>query len=171
MSMHAVHSRQVVDAGVHACLSSFSAVLPCPALRCRSIAERLKASANFQVLITSRQLPTQPYLYKVAEVPCAFSYSLDGRAYIYVKSLQEAPAAVLARIWCRKGVCWLPSMSQMQLGVSVDELLSAEDPSRFVQGVSPAVVVPAVVAQHGAGDAAAVEDPVAAAAAEPSSLQ
>lgn len=130
-----------------------------PASAChRSIAERLKASPNFQVLITSRQLPTQPYLYKLAEVPCQFSYSLNGRAYLYVKSLQEAPAAVLARVWCRDGVCWLPSMSQMQLGIAVDELLTADDPSRFVD-VSPCVL---------AGIATA--DDAVAVAAEPSSL-
>jgi hypothetical protein len=109
---------------------------------CRSIAERLKASENFQCLITSRQLPTQPFLYKLAEVPCQFSYSLDGRAYIYVKSLREAPAAVLAKVLCRDGMCWLPGMGQMQLGIAVDELLSANDPGRFVQ-VSPAVLAAA----------------------------
>lgn len=109
---------------------------------CRSIAERLKASDSFQCLITSRQLPTQPFLYKLAEVPCQFSYSLHGRAYIYVKSLREAPAAVLAKVLCRDGMCWLPGMGQMQLGIAVDELLSANDPGRFVQ-VSPAVLAAA----------------------------
>lgn len=114
--------------------------------------------------MTSRQLPTQPYLYKLAEVPCAFSYNLDGRAYIYVKSLQEAPAAVLARLWCRGGLCWLPSMGQVQLGLSVDELLSAEDPSRFV-AVSQAVLAERAIADP-IGDAVAAD----AVAAEPSSL-
>lgn len=73
-----------------------------------------------------------------------------------MKSLQEAPAAVLARVWCRDGVCWLPSMSQMHLGIAVDELLTADDPSRFVD-VSPCVL---------AGTATADD----AVAAEPSSL-
>lgn len=126
---------------------------------CRSIAERLKASPNFQVLVTSRQLPTQPYLYKLAEVPCEFSYSKNGRAYIYVKSLQQAPAAVLARVWCKDGICCLPGISQQQLGIAVDELLSADDASRFVQ-VSPAVLA-------GSAAAGSVTDAVAA---EPSSL-
>lgn len=124
---------------------------------CRSIAERLKASPNFQVLVTSRQLPSQPFLYKLAEVPCAFSYSMNGRAYIYVKSLQEAPAAVLARIWCRDGMCWLPGMGQRQLGTAVDELLSADNPSRFVQ-VSPAVLAGGAAAQPVAADGVAAAE-------------
>ncbi|WIA31873.1 hypothetical protein OEZ86_002738 [Tetradesmus obliquus] len=91
---------------------------------CRSLAERLAASPNFQVLVTSRQLPTQPYLYNVSQVPCSFTYGQNGRAYIYVKSLAAAPVATLARVWCRDGVCWLPgSSSQLQLGLSVDEPL------------------------------------------------
>lgn len=84
---------------------------------------------------------------------------MDGRAYIYVKSLQEAPAAVLARVWCRDGVCWLPGMGQVQLGLAVEELLSADDPSRFVH-VSPAGMADCAAAS-GSGDAFA-----AAAAAE-----
>jgi hypothetical protein len=75
------------------------------------------------VLITSRQLPTQPYLYKVSEVPCSFTYGQNGRAYIYTKSLAAAPVATLSRVWCRDGVCWLPSSSGLQLGLSVDEPL------------------------------------------------
>jgi hypothetical protein len=116
----------------------------------------LKASPYFQVLVTSRQLPSQPFLYKLAAVPCAFSYSMNGRAYIYVKSLQEAPAAVLARIWCWDGMCWLPGMGHRQLGIAVDELLSADDPSRFVQ-VSPAVLAGAAAVQPVAADAVAAE--------------
>jgi hypothetical protein len=113
----------------------------------------LKASPNFQVLITSRQLPSQPYLYKLAEVPCEYSYNANGRGYIYVNSVQEAPAAVLARVWCNDGMCWLPAMHPTQLGLAVDELLSADDPSRFVE-VSPALLAGAAA---GPVDTAAFE--------------
>lgn len=98
------------------------------ALHCvcyRSIAERLSNSPKFQALFTSRQLPTQPYLYKVAEVPCEFSFNADGRAYLYVKSPAAAPPAILSKFWCKDGLCWLPSTNHLQLGLSIDEPLVA----------------------------------------------
>jgi hypothetical protein len=87
------------------------------------------------VLVTSRQLPTQPFLHKLGEVPCAFSYSAAGAAHIYVKSLRHARPALLARLWCRDGVCALPGMSELQLGVAEDRMVAAEGEaaSRFVR--------------------------------------
>ncbi|KAF6265815.1 S-adenosyl-L-methionine-dependent methyltransferase [Scenedesmus sp. NREL 46B-D3] len=121
---HADLSSCSLQEGTHfyVCSTAFGAGI------CRSIAERLAASPNFQVLITSRQLPTQPYLYRVSEVPCSYTYGQNGRAFIYVKSLAAAPVATLSRVWCRGGVCWLPSSSQLQLGLSVDEPMHVTRP-------------------------------------------
>lgn len=108
---------------------------------CRSIAERLHAAPNFRALITSRQLPSQPYLYKAAELPCQFSFNADGRAYVYVRSVAAAPAALLGRLWCAGGACWLPAqaLQQQQLGLAVDEPLDAA-PRPFVTLSQPALV-------------------------------
>jgi hypothetical protein len=93
---------------------------------CRSIAERLAASPNFQVLVTSRALPTQPFLYKLGEVPCSYTFTGNGRCFVYVKSLMEAPVDVLRQFLCKGGVCGLPSMQPLQLGISLDEPVVAE---------------------------------------------
>jgi len=60
-------------------------------------------------------------------VPCEYCFNPNGRAYIYVKSLKpaEAPAALLSRIWCKDGICWLPGLPVQQLGLSIDEPLTA----------------------------------------------
>ena len=93
---------------------------------CRSIAERLAASPNFQVLLTSRVLPTQPYLYKLGEVPCSYTYTGNGQCFVYVKNLMEAPVEILRKFLCKDGVCALPSMQPFQLGISLDEPVVAE---------------------------------------------
>jgi hypothetical protein len=123
----------------------------CTAAR-RSIAQRLAASPNFRVLLTSRQLPTQPFLYKLGEVPCAYTFNPHGRAYVYVKSLQQAPPQLLARLWCAEGVCWLPSMRGLQLGIAADQPLAAPggDASRFVRLQHPVL---AALGPAGAGSA------------------
>lgn len=112
----------------------------CCCCRRRSIAQRLAASPNFQVLVTSRMLPIQPYLYKLGEVPCAYSHTGDGRAHIYVKSLAHAPPAVLARLWCKDGMCWLPGTSQMQLSIAEDVPITAINPAKYVALAGDAAV-------------------------------
>ncbi|KAF8071013.1 d [Scenedesmus sp. PABB004] len=120
-----------LEEGTHfyLCSTAFGAAI------CRSIAERLAASPNFRALATSRALPTQPHLYKVCEVPCAYSYSASGRAYVYVKSPAAAPPGVLAAAWCADGACWLPSLDLggTQLGLAADEPIGAPPARRFLQ--------------------------------------
>lgn len=111
-----------LEQGTHfyLCSTAFSSGL------CRSIAQRLAASPNFQVLVTSRQLPTQPYLYLLGDAPCQYTFTASGKCYVYVKSLLEAPLPVLAKFLCKDGVCWLPSeASHPYLAAAIEEEMVA----------------------------------------------
>lgn len=111
-----------LDVGSHfyLCSTAFGAGL------CRSIAQRLAAAPRFRVLATSRPLPRQPHLTLLGVVSCGYSYSAHGSAYIYARSRAAAPPAVLARLWCADGACWLPSMNEAPLlGLCADAPLDA----------------------------------------------
>jgi hypothetical protein len=79
----------------YACTTAFSAAL------CRSLAERLaNATPSFRVLVTTRALPAQPHLRLVGKSEGVhYSWTTRGSAYVYVRSAEEAPAEVLARLW------------------------------------------------------------------------
>jgi hypothetical protein len=86
------------------CSTSFGAAL------CRSLAERLAAAPGFHVLVTSRPLPPQVHLIKAGEVRgVEYSWIKDGSLHVYVKDWDSAPRGVLAKLWCRDGVCWAPA--------------------------------------------------------------
>lgn len=76
---------------------------------CRRVAERLAALPSFRVLVTSRELPPQASLVKLGEFDCEYSWNAAGIGFVYVRSLAEAPTALLARFNCGDGVAWLPS--------------------------------------------------------------
>lgn len=106
------------------CCTAFGAAL------CRSLAERLSACPSFRILVTSRPLPPQPFLVKIGELGGVnFSWISNGKLHVYVRDWQSAPAGVLARFWCREGVCWAPAEgSHWGLGLVVeDELMGVGD--------------------------------------------
>ncbi|GLC36953.1 hypothetical protein PLESTB_000174700 [Pleodorina starrii] len=63
---------------------------------CRAIAERLARHPRFRLLVTSRALPFPAPLTLLGQFPCDFSWTARGMAYVYVRSLREAPAGLLA---------------------------------------------------------------------------
>ncbi|KAG2495539.1 hypothetical protein HYH03_006482 [Edaphochlamys debaryana] len=69
-----------------------------PGAACRAIAERLAAHPRFRMLITSRALPLPSPLKLMTQFPCSFSWTARGVAYVYVRSLQEAPTPLLASV-------------------------------------------------------------------------
>jgi hypothetical protein len=85
------------------CSTAFGASL------CRKVAERLSQSSNFQVLVTTRELPFQPYLQQIGDFPCNYSWMANSSAFVYVKSLQAAPASLLAKLYCVDGICYPPT--------------------------------------------------------------
>ncbi|KXZ45746.1 hypothetical protein GPECTOR_51g732 [Gonium pectorale] len=72
------------------CSTAFSAAA------CRAVAERLAAHPRFRLLVTSRALPFPSPLMQLGQFPCSFTWTASGTAYVYVRSLQEAPAPLLA---------------------------------------------------------------------------
>eukprot|EP00198_Chlamydomonas_reinhardtii_P003116 XP_001692452.1 predicted protein [Chlamydomonas reinhardtii] len=72
------------------CSTAFSAAAA------RTIAERLAAHPRFRLLVTSRALPFPSPLVQLGQFPCAFTWTAAGTAYVYVRSLAEAPAPLLA---------------------------------------------------------------------------
>lgn len=114
------------------CSTAFGAAL------CRSIAERLSASPNFQALVTSRQLPTQPYLLKIGEFNCQYSWTATGTGYVYAKSWHEAPTQLLSNFCSQDGMAWLPSSTRPLIqGISVEQpVLSTSAQNRFVPIIS-----------------------------------
>ncbi|KAL6761321.1 hypothetical protein V8C86DRAFT_2535640 [Haematococcus lacustris] len=77
---------------------------------CRQVVEQLAASPNFQVLVTSRELPLQHHLLRLGEFGCEMSWNAAGTAHVYVRrDLQRAPEGLLAHYCCREGICWLPN--------------------------------------------------------------
>jgi SAM-dependent methyltransferase len=85
------------------CSTAFSAAI------CRRVAERVAAAPRFRALVTSRALPAQPHLQKLGELRSAYSWNLQGRAFVYVKSLEEAPPRLLSKFCSGDGLAWLPA--------------------------------------------------------------
>lgn len=84
------------------CSTGFKSML------CRKIAERVSKLPNFKVLVTSRQLPNQPYLRRLGQVPCHYSWQYAAHCHVYVKSVTSAPINVLSSLCVQDGVAWLP---------------------------------------------------------------
>lgn len=108
------------------CSTAFGAAL------CRRIAAKIAKLRDFRVLVTTRALPPQEHLLKLGEFECDYSWKKASTAHVYVKSLVDAPAAILARFNCDGGVCWLPSMAAagalpLALSFSTDMLQGAYD--------------------------------------------
>ncbi|KAG2429920.1 hypothetical protein HXX76_010700 [Chlamydomonas incerta] len=72
------------------CSTAFSAAAA------RAIAERLAAHPRFRLLVTSRALPFPSPLVQLGQFRCAFTWTAAGTAYVYVRSLAEAPKPLLA---------------------------------------------------------------------------
>jgi len=98
------------------CSTAFGAAL------CRSLAERLARAPGFRVLVTSRPLPPQRHLVKVGELGgVEYSWIARGGLHVYARDWGSAPAGVLARFWCRDGVCWAPVARPGRLGLVVED--------------------------------------------------
>jgi SAM-dependent methyltransferase len=100
------------------CSTAFGAAL------CRSLAERAAAAPGFRLLVASRPLPPQQALVKVGEVPgVRYSWIASGSLHVYARDWASAPRGVLARFWCRDGVCWAPpgGGAPLRLGLVVPD--------------------------------------------------
>ncbi|GAX82063.1 hypothetical protein CEUSTIGMA_g9491.t1 [Chlamydomonas eustigma] len=107
-----------LEGGTHfmLCSTAFSAS------GCRMIAERLAATSTFKLLVTSRQLPPNPYLRKVGDFPCAYSWNLGGQAHVYAHhDLTKAPASCLSQFLSRDGLYWLPHDREWHLPIVAEE--------------------------------------------------
>mmetsp|Transcript_20009 Transcript_20009/g.55703 ORF Transcript_20009/g.55703 Transcript_20009/m.55703 type:complete len:363 (-) Transcript_20009:778-1866(-) len=98
-----------VDKATHIflCSSAFSAA------GCRKVVQRILASPNFQMLVTSRELPMQlpSHLTRIASIPLQTSWNPRGEGCVYVKNdLNQVPPALLRQFLCSSGVCVLPSL-------------------------------------------------------------
>ncbi|KAG2442094.1 hypothetical protein HYH02_009583 [Chlamydomonas schloesseri] len=72
------------------CSTAFSAAAS------RAIAERLAAHPRFRLLVTSRALPFPSPLVQLGQFSCSFTWTAAGTAYVYVRSLADAPPPLLA---------------------------------------------------------------------------
>ena len=69
---------------------------------------------RFQVLASTRELPSQPYLQKIGQLPLYCSWNTAAAAHVYVptdlfsRAEQNWCVPVLARFLCADGVCSLP---------------------------------------------------------------
>ncbi|KAF5838139.1 hypothetical protein DUNSADRAFT_3334 [Dunaliella salina] len=98
-----------IDKATHVflCSSAFSAP------GCRKVVQRILESPNFQMLVTSRELPMQlpSHLTRIGSIPLQTSWSPRGEGFIYVKNdLNQVPPALLRQFLCTNGVCVLPSL-------------------------------------------------------------
>ena len=89
---------------------------------CRMIAERLSMTSSFQCLIASRPLPP-PFLIKVAEFSCAYSWNLKGTAHVYCKPGPRLPASTLAAFYADQGLAYLPSDRPWALPIAAEETI------------------------------------------------
>lgn len=120
------------------CSTAYSASI------CRRMAERLSQSPSFQVLVTSRALPVQPFLQKLGELPSAYSWNVNGKAFVYVKSLEQAPAKLLSKFCCWDGIAWLPRQTILQQ--QVQQQLSVQLPvDEKVESIWPGEQVPVLM--------------------------
>lgn len=88
------------------------------------IAERLARTSTFQVLVTSRLMPPTPYLRKIGNFPCAYSWNLAGTAYVYTRyDLLTAPALCLSEFFSdpEQGLAWLPHMHHVHVSIVAEE--------------------------------------------------
>lgn len=141
---------------VYFCSTAYSAGL------CRSIAKRLARSPNFNVLVTSRALPVQPYLTRVGELPLPYSFTLAGLGYVYVKAAAfvgaatepagQPPVDVLARFWSEGGVFYFPGAGVPRLAVAVEDPLQV--PGRGASGIRVQTGGGVLWGQEDAGQAA-----------------
>jgi hypothetical protein len=88
---------------------------------CSRIAERCLRSPRFKVLLTTRELPFQPWLRKVGEYVQEYSWTGAGRMYVYAREMSRVPRPLLAKICCAPGVAWLST--SMLHGLQVLPLL------------------------------------------------
>ena len=71
-------------------------------------------SSRRQVLVSLRELPLQPHLVKVGELPLYCSWNAASPARVYVpadvhsRGADKASLPVLSRFLCDEGVCALP---------------------------------------------------------------
>mmetsp|Transcript_1534 Transcript_1534/g.2821 ORF Transcript_1534/g.2821 Transcript_1534/m.2821 type:complete len:380 (+) Transcript_1534:318-1457(+) len=72
------------------------------------VARRCMNNPNFRVMVTTRELPYQPYLRKIGEYEQEYSWITSGRSYVYARHLNEVPASMLAKLFCDDGVAYLP---------------------------------------------------------------
>ncbi|GLI62172.1 hypothetical protein VaNZ11_004742, partial [Volvox africanus] len=98
------------------CSTAFSAAA------CRTIAERLSRHPPFRLLVTSRALPFPSPLTLLGQFPCGFTWAAAGTAYVYIRSLREAPAGLLAAFLTPTASGWAsaPAPSQPSDGGTAD---------------------------------------------------
>ncbi|GIL50971.1 hypothetical protein Vafri_7046 [Volvox africanus] len=76
------------------------------AAACRTIGERLSRHPPFRLLVTSRALPFPSPLTLLGQFPCGFTWATAGTAYVYIRSLREAPAGLLAAFLTHTASGW-----------------------------------------------------------------
>ncbi|GIL75093.1 hypothetical protein Vretimale_7786 [Volvox reticuliferus] len=92
------------------------------AAACRAITSRLFRHPPFRLLVTSRALPFPSPLTLLGQFPCGFTWMAAGTAYVYIRSLREAPAGLLAAFLTSTatGRAPAPAPSQESYGETCD---------------------------------------------------